>query len=192
MDGIHDLGGKQGLGALDTRDHGFHAGWERRVMGMTALLMAAGCWPVDAFRHAIERLDPMTYLGSGYWGRWLSAVESLVEEAGGRPQAGRVADPSAARDIRDPPRFRVGDAVRTRNLQRAGHTRLPGYARSKPGTVVMHHGAWVFPDTLAHDRGENPQHVYAVRFAGRELWGEEAEPATSVTLDLFESYLEPS
>jgi nitrile hydratase len=48
----------------------------------------------------------------------------------------------------------------------------------------------VFPDTRAHRRSEHPQHVYSVRFAARELWGEEAEPETFVHLDCFESYLE--
>ena len=51
-------------------------------------------------------------------------------------------------------------------------------------------GAWVLPDTHAHAEGECPEYVYAVRFSGEELWGEAAEPATSVCVDLFESYLE--
>ena len=54
------------------------------------------------------------------------------------------------------------------------------------------YGAWVFSDSNAHDRGEDPQHLYSVRFEGRELWGEAAEPGTCVHLDLFESYLEPA
>ena len=50
----------------------------------------------------------------------------------------------------------------------------------------------MLPDTNAHGRGECPQHLYTVVFAGRELWGDDAEPGTSVRLDLFESYLEPA
>jgi nitrile hydratase len=49
----------------------------------------------------------------------------------------------------------------------------------------------VFPDTNAQAQGEHPQHVYAVRFEARELWGEGAEPGTCVHLDCFEPYLEP-
>ena len=57
----------------------------------------------------------------------------------------------------------------------------------------MHvHPAWVFPDTNAHERGEHPQRVYGVRFAATELWGDDADPAASVHVDLFESYLEPA
>ena len=48
----------------------------------------------------------------------------------------------------------------------------------------------VFPDTNAHEAGENPQYVYTVAFDGAELWGKSAENATTVCLDLFESYLQ--
>jgi hypothetical protein len=34
------------------------------------------------------------------------------------------------------------------------------------------HGVFVFPDTNAHFLGEKPQHLYSVRFAMRELWGD--------------------
>ena len=40
--------------------------------------------------------------------------------------------------------------------------------------------------------GEPPQPVYSVRFDGRELWGESAEPGHTVAIDLWESYLEPA
>ena len=72
-----------------------------------------------------------------------------------------------------------------------GHTRLPRYARGLRGTVALVHPPFVFPDTNAHGRGEEPQHVYAVRFAARELWGDDAEPGVQVHVDCFESYLEP-
>ncbi len=194
MDGIHDLGGRHGFGGslAQREEEGFHADWERRVFAMIALVMARGCFSIDAMRHAIERLDPAAYLCDGYYGRWLGALEKLVAECGGRPRPGRVPDPSARRSVPAAPRFAVGDAVKTRNLHPEGHTRLPGYAREKPGRILLHQGAWVFPDTNAHDRGECPQHVYAVRFEGRDLWGEDAEPGTSVHLDCFESYLEPA
>jgi hypothetical protein len=194
MDGIHDLGGKHGFGgSLATRDEdGFHADWERHVFAMASLLMARGCYNIDEFRHAIERVDPVAYLGDGYYGRWLRALELVVDEAGGRPTPGRFSDPTARRQIGREPRFGVGDRVVTRNLHRAGHTRLPGYARACAGVVAIEQGAWVLPDTHAHGRGECPEYVYAVRFTGEELWGDEAEPGTSVCVDLWESYLEPA
>lgn len=192
MDGIHDLGGKHGFGgSLEERDEGvFHADWERRAFAIASLYMAQRHATVDAFRHAIERLDPVAYLADGYFGRWLGAIELLVADAAGRPKVDPDGTSDAKREIDREPRFRVGQVVRTRNLHTAGHTRLPAYARSKTGTIVLLQGGWVLPDSNAHRRGENPEYAYAVRFAGEELWGDAAEPGTSVTLDLFESYLE--
>jgi hypothetical protein len=194
MDGIHDLGGRHGFdGSLEQRDEaGFHAPWEERVFALTSLLLGARCFNTDEFRHAIERLDPVVYLADGYYGRWLGAVEKLVREAGGRPTPGRVGDPSASRPLAEAPRFVVGDAVITRNLHPPGHSRLPGYARAHRGTIAIVQGGWVLPDANAHGRGECPEYVYAVRFTGEELWGRDAEPGTSVHVDLFESYLEPA
>ena len=49
-------------------------------------------------------------------------------------------------------------------------------------------GGWVFPDTNAHGRGENPQHLYNVAFFGRGALGPTAEPGVVVHIDLFEPY----
>ena len=88
------------------------------------------------------------------------------------------------------PRFKVLQRVRALNINPTGHTRLPRYARGKQGVIVLDHGVYVFPDTAAHGLGEKRQHVYAVRFTARELWGETASARDSVHLDLFEDYLE--
>ena len=39
-------------------------------------------------------------------------------------------------------------------------------------------------------QGEDPRHLYAVRFAATTLWGADAPSPDSVTLDLWEPYLE--
>jgi len=67
---------------------------------------------------------------------------------------------------------------------------LPRYVRGKVGTVVLVHGAHVFPDVNAHGGGEDPQWLYTVRFAGRDLWGPDSDPTVSVSFDAFEPYLE--
>jgi nitrile hydratase len=67
---------------------------------------------------------------------------------------------------------------------------LPRYARGKRGVIDTHRGCHVFPDTHAHGLGEQPQHVYSVRFEARELWGDVAEPNQRLYLDLWESYLQ--
>ena len=191
MDGIHDLGGMHGFGSVvvERDEPVFHAAWEGRVFALASLALAGGLANVDAFRHAIERLSPVEYLTAGYYGRWLAALESLAAARGARL---RPAARTARRDAPRLPRFAAGEAVVARNVHPAGHTRLPRYVRGRRGVVARVHPAWVFPDTNAHDRGENPQHVYSVRFAATELWGDDADPAASVHVDLFESYLEPA
>ncbi|MEA2639410.1 MAG: nitrile hydratase subunit beta [Chloroflexota bacterium] len=91
-----------------------------------------------------------------------------------------------------PPHFKVGDAVRTKNMHPRGHTRLPGYARGKRGTVARVHGSHDFPDTLAHGLGAQPQGLYSICFEAQELWGESAEGQQRVYIDLWDAYLEPA
>jgi nitrile hydratase len=96
----------------------------------------------------------------------------------------------SSRDPQVRPRFNVGQRVRARNINPAGHTRLPRYARGKTGTIMRDHGVYSFPDTNAHFLGEQRQHVYSVRFAASELWGESASPRDFVHLDMWDDYLE--
>lgn len=186
MDGIHDLGGMHGFGrvtrAADERP--FHSPWEGRVFAMANLCVAAGLASVDALRAALERLDPVTYLTAGYYGRWRRALEALVGGADAAPHVPGL--PTARRTLDRPPRFAPGDVVRTRAVPSAGHTRLPRYARGHRGTVTAWHGAWVYPPSNAHGRGDDPQHVYTVRFDGRALFGDAGEPGVLVHLDCFE------
>ncbi len=88
------------------------------------------------------------------------------------------------------PRFKVGDSVVARNIHPAHHTRLPRYVRGKTGTVTATLGGFAFADTRAHGEGDQPQHMYAVRFEGAELWGPDAGSRDAVYLDLYDSYLE--
>jgi nitrile hydratase len=85
MDGIHDMGGMHGFGAIqrEADEPVFHADWEGRVFALDLLVEAfvEGA-NIDAFRHAIERLDPVTYLDASYYEKWALAVESLIVDAG--------------------------------------------------------------------------------------------------------------
>jgi nitrile hydratase len=77
----------------------------------------------------------------------------------------------------------------TRQLTTTHHTRLPGYARGKPGIIHAHHGAHIFADSSA--RGdESAQHLYSVVFDACDLWFEAENSKDRVFLDLWESYLE--
>ena len=67
-----------------------------------------------------------------------------------------------------------------------------GYLGGRRGTIITVNDVFVFPDTNAQGRGEDPQWCYSVRFTGAELWGRDADPTLTVTADLWESYLEPA
>lgn len=219
MDSVHDLGGVQGFGPvpIESDEPVFHGTWEGRILGLRFLMGFWGRWNIDANRHSLERLPPGDYLTMSYYEKWAAGVVNLSVEKGlitrdevrnGRPDAGaeRLTPPvdaagllaflpkgrPSSREIDAAPGFKPGDRVRTARHMHAGHTRLPRYLRDRVGEVVLHHGAHVFPDVAATMAGDAPQHLYAVRFDGCEIWGDGAEPGHSVTADLWESYLAPA
>jgi nitrile hydratase subunit beta len=219
MNGVHDLGGMQGMGAIEPElnEPVFHTEWEARAFALTIAAGAWRKWNIDAGRHEIELLPPAEYLRMSYYEKWTARLIGLLVKAGlvtreeiasGKPgpDASKSIPPltaaqvpsvlrtgaAASRNAPVAPRFHAGDHVRARNIHPTGHTRLPRYARGHVGTIDRDHGVYVFPDTNAHFRGENPQHVYSVRFAARELWGEQASPRDSVYIDLWDDHLEPA
>jgi hypothetical protein len=85
--------------------------------------------------------------------------------------------------------FAPGDRVRAVTVDPDWHTRLPTYARGRIGRVVSVTGSWPLADDVARRREEpRVEPVYTVAFAARDLWGEGDH---EVTLDLWQSYLEP-
>lgn len=198
MADAHDLGGRLGFGAIEVErgEPVFHAPWEGRVLGMAYLAMRNGWLNIDAFRHGIERMGSERYFAASYYERWLRSLETGLPEAGVLARGFTAPALSETRGFERAalaaPRFALGERVRARARRAHGHTRLPGYASGKLGTIAQSRGAFVYPDTNAHGAGEQPQHLYSVRFAAGELWGAAAEPGASVRLDLFEPYLEPA
>jgi nitrile hydratase len=217
MNGIHDLGGMHGMGAVITEENEppFHHEWERRTFSLFASLFVGGHFNVDMFRHAIERMNPAHYLEESYYEHWMHAFETLLlekgvitpEELAGIQQPGEVSadipvlrqemvqavimtGASARVETDIPASFRAGDRVRAKNINPAGHTRLPRYVRGKTGTIVIDHGVFITPDTVAHGLGDHPQHVYSVSFDATELWGENAPAKDTVRIDLWDDYLE--
>jgi len=211
---IHDMGGMHGFGAVGAEPNEplFHAAWEGRVRAMQRGVGYLRLWTLDGFRAAQELLPPLTYLESSYYARWFRAIERLVVAHGlvGEDEiaAGRSLRPglrlnrkltlddvkkggfaSFERPASAPARFRAGERVRTRNINPLTHTRLPRYARDKAGTIEAVRGCHVFPDSAAIGAGDDPQWLYTVVFSARELWGEEADPSVSVSIDAFEPYL---
>jgi nitrile hydratase subunit beta len=219
MNGVHDMGGMQGMGAIEKEKNEpvFHHAWEGRVFALRRAAGAWGQWNIDFARYEVELVPAADYLRMGYYERQFAAFPEMLAKRGlltraeiesGTPVQGspkkvppltveKVAVLVArgvptSRDLAAEARFQVGENVRARNMNPVGHTRLPRYARGKFGTIHRDHGVFVFPDTNAHFLGEKAQHVYSVRFAARELWGQEARPQDSVYLDLWDDYLEPT
>jgi nitrile hydratase len=217
MNGVHDMGGQQGMGPVQyERDEPvFHASWEGRIYALNRAMRAWRQWSLDTDRHAIELLDPVDYLRMSYYERWLSRLVTQVvkygfvtkeELASGQAAPGSTkATPALtlatsggwlSRGIpsSDDPlvhaSFKVGQRVRARNIHPLGHTRLPRYVRGKTGVVRRDHGVYMFPDTNAHSQGEKRQHVYSVQFTAGELWGDGASRRDSVYLDMWDDYLE--
>jgi len=218
MNGVHDMGGMHGMGPIqhEKNEPVFHEPWEGRTYAITRVLRAGGGRQnLDNSRHRLELLPPAEYLRMSYYEKWLArlidqlitnGVATRAEIESGQPAPGspKGAPPvtaamvpalvtrrnSARRDVPARPRFKVGQRVRARNINPAGHTRLPRYARGKLGLVVRDHGVFLFPDTNADFLGEKPQHVYSVRFAARELWGERASSRDFIHLDMWDDYLE--
>jgi nitrile hydratase beta subunit len=218
MNGIHDMGGMHGMGPVvpEPNEPVFHAPWEARVYALSIALGASVPTNLDAIRHEIENLPPAQYLSLSYYEKWLKCnIEALVLKHGlvtseemrtGVPARGSVkaqpvftlealAQPQSGTGYMRPEapavaRFEIGQRVRALNLNPVGATRLPRYVRGKCGVVTHKHGIFVFPDTNAHFMGEQPQHLYCVQFTARELWGEDAPARDSVSVDLWDSYLE--
>ena len=109
-----------------------------------------------------------------------------AHDMGGQRDMGPSEDPNVR------PRFKVRQRVRVRarNISPTGHTRVPRYVRGKAGVIVRDLGVYLFPASNAHLQSEKRQHVYSVRFAATELWGEIASPRDSVHLDLWDDHLE--
>lgn len=84
MNGIHDLGGMEGVGEIEVEvdEPVFHADWEKRVFGLFFGLAPHGFFNIDEFRHGIERMGAAAYLNTSYYEHWLGSFERLLTECG--------------------------------------------------------------------------------------------------------------
>jgi nitrile hydratase beta subunit len=218
MNGVHDMGGMHGMGPIEAEksEPVFHQPWEGRIYSLTRAMGAWNRWNLDTRRFEDEQLAPADYLRMSYYEKWFVTLVELVvktdfvsrsEVDTGRPDPGftKMTPPLTADRVRavalnrniapshDPnisPRFKAGQHVRAKNINPTGHTRLPRYARGKAGRIHLDHGVYNFPDSNAQGLGIKRQHVYSVRFAARELWGNQASSHDSVYLDMWDDYLE--
>jgi nitrile hydratase len=218
MNGVHDMGGMDGFGKVETEanEPTFHAEWEGRVLAMVRALGGAGAFNIDTSRFYRETLPPAIYLASSYYQKWLLGLEAMLIDKGyiaasevARGHATGPAKPlkrgkftvadverimvrgAFGREAQAPAKFKPGDRVRAKNIHPATHTRLPRYVRGHVGVVERNLGCNVFPDKAAMEAGEDPQWLYTVVFDSAELWGPDADPTVRISVDAFEPYLEP-
>ncbi|MFB4163282.1 nitrile hydratase subunit beta [Alteribacillus sp. JSM 102045] len=84
MNGIHDVGGMDGLGEIVRIENEpcFYEDWERVAFGLMAGTVGQGLMNLDEFRHGIELMNPVDYLTSGYYGHWIATIERNLVEKG--------------------------------------------------------------------------------------------------------------
>lgn len=212
------MGGMHGFGAVVTpgSDRVADHPWELRVFAISTLvgIQRLGEGSGRAIR---EEMDPAAYLSAGYYERWLWSTEQRLLRRGtidleeidawvARLRSGASAprrDDRAAAEravaataeepglsVAERTLFAPGDRVRVRRMRPSGHTRCPRYVRGAVGTVDAVRGSDVLPDIGPYQGPEQP--VYAVAFASDDLFGPSDEGRWTVSLDLFESYLEPA
>ncbi len=220
MDTVHDMGGKQGFGSVDVNEAEapWHHDWEGRMWALAQSSHNTSV-TIDWWRHVVEQLPPQAYMTIPYFEKWAMTDLALGVDCGTFTcdEALEITGKTGTRSANVPtpevltkaqvleknrtsvktfeeqvdfaPAYKIGDKIETFSHSVPTHTRLPAYARGRRGEILAHRGAHPLPDKSAQGQ-EVPEHLYTVVFTARELWGEDADPRDTVTLDLWESYLE--
>ncbi|MGE2735175.1 nitrile hydratase subunit beta [Mycolicibacterium vaccae] len=175
-------------------------------------------WTWASLRTGAEAMNPFDYFKFRYYEKWLGGISQFFIDQGYLSEeeiAAAMADPATApggdgdpaiddqvmdylrrgdsprRDVAHP-RFAAGEQVRIADVPAGDHTRLPGYLRSKIGTVTrIFEGDYGYFVHTGDGIGD-PMPIYIVEFTPAELWGVRAEPgANTLYAELFEAYLQP-
>lgn len=217
MDTVHDIGGRQGFGRVETgeKEEAFHSEWEARIYGTVRAMTRAPDWSIDWFRFCRELTPPVDYFTRNYYDQWLQAYAAMlvnsgyasVEEIATGKAAGATPDappPMSADDIHKtlkkfaliterkietPPAYAPGDEVSVKSAGATGHTRLPAYLRGKQGIIEAYRGAHILPDANAGG-DEYAEPLYTVGFSAADLWPEAKGSRDRIFADLWESYFE--
>jgi nitrile hydratase len=164
MDGMHDLGGKEGFGPVRHAEGTavFKAAWEPRANALYSLAVRLGIFNMDEYRHAIEQMEPRHYLAARYYERSLTGFATLCTEKGvvSRDELENLAEglfplsrPSAEGRPNAFPceTFEIGDRMRVKNEFVSGHVRILATFAEKIGIVVAESALYPFPDAAAHN-----------------------------------------
>lgn len=222
MDGVHDVGGMDGFGPVDTTEHEdtFHEEWEGVTYAAFIAGLGSGTFGIDAFRHSIERLPPADYLTASYYDRWARGIARLFVERGVldaadlRERTAAFAAGEASVPERYDPEL-LGELAAGVNeaYDAAGDGDDPRFDEGDRVVVRNHNpeGHTRCPGYVRRAEGEvracrghhtlpdaaahgeaRTEPLYNVRFDPEELWGERADRETAVSVDLWESYLRPA
>lgn len=221
MNGIHDVGGMDGLGPIDVEEDEpvFHDEWEGWTYSLFVASLGNRVFNLDEFRYSIERMDPEEYLEASYYERWLTGIERLLvekdvftrEEVDARMDAlesgeAEISDRTDS-DLfgelvagiqatfaveRDPQPTQFEVGDRVR--VRNAHPE--GHTRCpryvRRAEGVVEAVRGTFVLPDSHAHGgEDADPVYNVRFDARELWGSDRTDRNHVHIDMWERYLEP-
>ena len=220
MDGVHDMGGMHGFGPIERDELSYHEDWEVRVHGISSALAApgGGRFSLESLEPAIylgssyyerwlqarintllaaeimthqEFDDAVAHYRANPEAAPPADDPARYEEAREAMAAKRRQAPDAVRpELSQNPGFAVGDRVVAKTAHPEGHTRLPRYVRGRSGEVIAGYRRQGFQDDEPMGDQAGLQFVYAVRFDGQELWGDQAERNSSVVLDMWEAYIE--
>jgi nitrile hydratase len=199
-------------------DRPYRERWEPRIFAIHLLVGLEGLGAGPGGRAVREEMDPARYLAASYYERWLYSaeqrllrkgtiaagdVEAMVERLVSGAEMPQHRDEAMAdrmldslrtrRPMRPPPegaRFQPDQRVRVKRMHPPGHTRCPRYVRGAVGVVEAVRGADRLPDRAVYGEKIDREPVYSVAFGSEELWGPSDEPAWTVSLDLWDSYLE--
>ncbi|WNG81982.1 nitrile hydratase subunit beta [Mycobacterium sp. ITM-2016-00316] len=174
-------------------------------------------WTWASLRTGAEAMNPFDYFKFRYYEKWLGGISQFFIDQGYVSEeeiSALIAAPATVPSGGDPaiddqvidylrrgdsprrdtahPKFAVGEQVRIGNLPAGAHTRLPGYLRTRVGTVTrIFEGDYGYFVHTGDGIGD-PMPIYIVEFAPAELWGVRAEPgANTLYAELFEAYLQP-
>ena len=142
MDGMHDLGGRQGFGPVrhSPTAPAFHESWEERANALYSLAVRLGVFNMDEYRHAIERMEPRHYLSASYYERTLTSLATLCVEKGvcTREELEALAGGAFPLSLASAPgrsnrpgreRFAIGDRIRARRSRARPRAPARLYAR---------------------------------------------------------------
>ncbi|MEM7030849.1 MAG: nitrile hydratase subunit beta [Chloroflexota bacterium] len=219
MNSIHDMGGMHGFGKIphEADEPVFHARWEGRVyaMAMYASIGVPGGFRYMIEKMNPTHYLSASYYEKWLYARTQGMLEkgifsqqeldAKIDYFSANPEAQPPVVTDAERvekalhalfrqQPKDPqgpelPKFKAGDIVQAKNMHPVGHTRLPRYCRGKQGIVDFVYDDWRVDDTPPPGEEHAIEPLYRIKFEGRELWGDEAEPNQVLYIDMFESYL---